>query len=117
MINRRQFLGNAGGWAAGMALATGAMGAVRSRPARFSRVYAPHIGMFRHHAGGDPIDQIRFMADEGFGALEDAGLRARPVPIQERMGAELAKRGIEMGLFVGLADFGRATFASSSSRT
>jgi len=29
--------------------------------------------MFRHHAGNDPIDQLNFMADQGFTAFEDNG--------------------------------------------
>ena len=35
----------------------------------FNLKYAPHIGMFKHHAGKDPIDQIKFMADQGFRAM------------------------------------------------
>ena len=27
------------------------------------------LGMFRHHAGKDPIDQLNFMADQGFTGL------------------------------------------------
>lgn len=107
MINRREFMG------LGAACALSLAGT--SRPQfRFSRPYAPHLGMFRRHAGSDPIDQIRFLADEGFSALEDGGLRARPTGLQARMGEELARRGMTMGLFVGLADFGRPTFASGS---
>ena len=40
---------------------------------RFKLKYAPHFGMFKHHAGPDAIDQLKFMADEGFRALEDNG--------------------------------------------
>ncbi len=29
--------------------------------------YAPHFGMFRHHAGEDRVDQLRFMHDEAKG--------------------------------------------------
>ena len=41
---------------------------------RFGLDYAPHFGMFRHHAGEDFIEQLRFMHDEGFRALEDNGM-------------------------------------------
>ena len=108
MLNRREFLGVGAAFAVSLAGASGH----RCRESRFSRRYAPHLGMFRHHAGSDPIDQIKFLADEGFGALEDSGLRAKPPGLQARMGDELARRGMSMGLFVGLADFGRPTFAS-----
>ncbi|MBT8299216.1 MAG: xylose isomerase, partial [Maribacter sp.] len=36
----------------------------------FNLKYAPHLGMFKHHAGDDPIDQLNFMADQGFTAFE-----------------------------------------------
>jgi hydroxypyruvate isomerase len=108
MLNRREFLG--AGTACAVTLA-GAGGLCR-RESRFARKFAPHLGMFRHHASSDPIDQIHFLADAGFGALEDCGLRAKPPGIQTRIGHELARRGMSMGLFVGLADFGRPTFAS-----
>jgi hydroxypyruvate isomerase len=108
MLNRREFLG------VGTACAVTLLGAreVARSEGRFSRTYAPHFGMFRHHVGSDPIDQIKFFADEGFGALEDSGLRAKPAGLQARIGEELARQGMSMGLFVGMADFGRPTFAS-----
>src|SRR3990172_5188736 len=122
-LSRREFL--AAGMSAGVAalVANGAVSAVAREPAvshgvarpsgdRFCRLYAPHFGMFRHHAGDDPIDQIRFMAEEGFRALEDNGLTGKPRRLQERIGAELDRRGMRMGLFVGCADFGNSTFAS-----
>ncbi len=69
--------------------------------------------MFRHHAGDDPIAQLQFMADEGFRALEDNGMASRPVELQERIANEMARLGLEMGVFVAHADFGQVTFASS----
>jgi len=62
--------------------------------------YAPHLGMFKHHAGDDPIDQLNFMADQGFTAFEDNGMRERPVALQEKMAQTMAKRGLKMGVFV-----------------
>jgi hydroxypyruvate isomerase len=56
--------------------------------------------MFKHHAGEDPIDQLKFMADQGFTAFEDNGMPGREVALQEKMGATMAKLGIEMGVFV-----------------
>jgi hydroxypyruvate isomerase len=108
MLNRREFLGVGAACAVSLAGASG----VRGSESRFSRTYAPHFGMFRQHAGSEPVDQIKFLADEGFRALEDSGLRAKPAGLQARIGEELARRGMSMGLFVGMADFGRPTFAS-----
>lgn len=62
--------------------------------------YAPHDGMFQHHAGKNFIDQIRFMYDQGFRAIEDNGLLGRPVADQERIGSTLAQLGMTMGVFV-----------------
>ena len=66
----------------------------------FKLKYAPHLGMFRHHAGNDPIDQIKFMADQGFRAFEDNGLMNRTPAMQEKIGNQLANLGMEMGVFV-----------------
>ena len=41
---------------------------------RFKLKYAPHFGMFQNHVGEDPVEQIRFMADQGFQAIEDNGM-------------------------------------------
>lgn len=66
----------------------------------FKMKYAPHFGMFKSHAGEDIIDQLNFMADVGFEALEDNGMMKRPVEMQEKIGQTLADRGMDMGVFV-----------------
>jgi hydroxypyruvate isomerase len=66
----------------------------------FDLDYAPHLGMFSSHAGEDPIDQLNFMADQGFKAFEDNGMKGRTVALQEEMAATMAKRNIRMGVFV-----------------
>lgn len=73
---------------------------LNSNPHQFNLKYAPHIGMFRHHAGEDVVDQLNFMADQGFTAFEDNEMRNRPISEQERMATTMGKRGIEMGVFV-----------------
>lgn len=88
------------------ALATGATALSAAEPngaimaPGFQLKYAPHIGMFANHAGEDPIDQLNFMADEGFTAFEDNDMKNREVALQKRMGETMAKRGISMGVFV-----------------
>lgn len=67
---------------------------------RFTLDYAPHFGMFENHAGKDLIDQLKFMADMGFTALEDNGMMARPEDVQEKIGNQLEKLGMKMGVFV-----------------
>ena len=66
----------------------------------FNLKYAPHLGMFRHHAGDDPIAQLNFMADQGFTAFEDNGMRTRDVDLQEKMAKTMQDRGLQMGVFV-----------------
>ena len=78
----------------------------------FHLKFAPHFGLFRAHAGDDPVDQLKFMADEGFRALEDNGMAGRPVEEQVRIARAMEDLGIEMGVFVAHADFGGVTFAS-----
>lgn len=67
---------------------------------QFKLNYAPHFGMFENHAGKDLMDQLKFMADMGFTALEDNGMMARPVDVQEKIGNQLNKLGMKMGVFV-----------------
>ncbi|WP_086476405.1 MULTISPECIES: hydroxypyruvate isomerase family protein [Arenibacter] len=66
----------------------------------FNLKYAPHFGMFRNVAGNDPIDQLHFMAEQGFTALEDNGMMGRDVALQTKIGDTLAKLNMTMGVFV-----------------
>lgn len=75
--------------------------------------YAPHDGMFKNLAGDDLLDQIRFMHDQGFRALEDNTMMKRTPAMQEKIGALLDKLGMEMGVFVlDKGGNGANTFAS-----
>lgn len=66
----------------------------------FTLDYAPHFGMFRHHAGEDPIDQIDFMAEAGFRSIEDNGMRGRSIEEQQRIADALERHDMRMGVFV-----------------
>ena len=66
----------------------------------FKLKYAPHFGMFKLSAGEDLLDQIQFMADVGFTAMEDNGMKGREVSMQEKIASKMANLGMEMGLFV-----------------
>lgn len=66
----------------------------------FKLNYAPHDGMFKNHGGTDFIDQIKFMADQGFRGIEDNGLLGRPAVEQDRIGKTLSQLGMTMGVFV-----------------
>ncbi len=66
----------------------------------FKLKYAPHFGMFKHHAGEDLLDQVQFMADAGFTAMEDNGMKRREIGMQEKIASKMANLGMEMGVFV-----------------
>lgn len=104
-MKRRTFLQNGVTTTAALAAGTVGLGAAsakgRSNTADpFTMKFAPHLGMFKHHAGDDPIDQLVFMAEQGFSAFEDNGMKNREVELQKKMGETMAKHGIEMGVFV-----------------
>jgi hydroxypyruvate isomerase len=67
---------------------------------KFKLKYAPHFGMFKNSAGEDLIDQIKFMADQGFTAFEDNGMMGRDIQTQEKIGKALTDLNLTMGVFV-----------------
>ncbi len=56
--------------------------------------------MFKNLAGEDPIDQINFMAEQGFTAFEDNQMMKRDTDLQNKIGETLAKHNMTMGVFV-----------------
>jgi len=66
----------------------------------FKLKYAPHFGMFQNHAGDDLLDQVQFMADVGFKAMEDNGMKGRTVSMQEKIAKKMNSLDLEMGVFV-----------------
>ena len=111
-MERRTFLVNATAAGAGLALRkAGQEESPGTRP-EFRMKYAPHFGMFENHAGKDHLDQLQFAADQGFRAFEDNGMKRRSRADQERIGKQLQKLDMEMGVFVATGDFRNVTFAS-----
>ena len=56
--------------------------------------------MFRHHAGDDLLDQLRFMAEMGFRSMEDNGMAGRTPEMQEAIAQEMTRLNMRMGVFV-----------------
>ncbi len=109
-MRRRNFIRTAA--ASGIAFTglTGAFDAAASESKvsnseKFKLNYAPGLGTFREHAGNDPIDNIKFISDQGFTAIFDNGLMGKSPEMQEKIANELARRGMELGPFVLYADF------------
>lgn len=106
-MERRTFLRNSTAIGAA-AVFSGAAGLAMAGPGKspplekhnFKLKYAPHFGMFRHNAGEDLLDQLQFMADAGFRAMEDNGMKDRDISMQEKIASKMANLGMEMGVFV-----------------
>ncbi|MES2518182.1 MAG: TIM barrel protein [Bacteroidota bacterium] len=73
---------------------------VNAPQAPFKLKYAPHFGMFENSAGKDEIDQLKFMHEMGFRALEDNGMMGKSPELQTKIGETMAKLGMSMGVFV-----------------
>ena len=106
-MERRSFLKKGVATASLMGLGINGMSAMNhfeesnlANSKKFKLNYAPHLGMFKNHAGDDPVDQLNFMADHGFMAFEDNGMKDRPVSVQEKMAQTMANRNMTMGVFV-----------------
>ena len=105
-MERRSFLKRSA--AVSAAIVTGSMAhasndsvnPVLNAKQNFKLKYAPHFGMFKHSAGEDLLDQLQFMADSGFTAMEDNGMKGREKQMQDRIASRMGMLGMEMGVFV-----------------
>jgi hydroxypyruvate isomerase len=117
-MERRDFLAQsatlaAGAGAAALAVGTSSPQRAAAQDARaadatakpFKLKYAPHPGMFKASAGDDYIDELKYVADLGFTAWEDNGMKGRDAALQEKIGKALADLNMTMGIFVCHADF------------
>jgi hydroxypyruvate isomerase len=68
--------------------------------ADFHLNYAPSPGQFETLAGSDLVDQISFMAEQGFPAFEDNGMKGRSRREQSRIADALREHDMQMGVFV-----------------
>ncbi|MGM0943846.1 MAG: hydroxypyruvate isomerase family protein [Bacteroidota bacterium] len=102
-MKRRGFIKKIGLGSTLMGLSGGismsALAAEKKAPT-FNMDFAPHFGMFRNSAPGGMVEELKFMADQGFRSLEDNGLLGRSVADQELIGKTLSDLGMRMGVFV-----------------
>lgn len=119
-MDRRHFL--AAGAAVGAGLAamphSGQASETTHPPASkpFKLKYAPHFGMFKHHAGSDPVDQLKFAADVGFTAWEDNGMMKKDRALQEKIAATMQELKMTMGVFVAFSGFGKTEMVTKTSK-
>jgi len=97
MITRRTLLHSALS-ATALAVATPSFAASPKR--KFKLRLAPHLGQFVAHAGKNVVDQLKFIADEGFTALEDNQMMQRPIAEQETIARTMNQLGMTLGVFV-----------------
>ena len=90
---------------------------LKNAKSKFRLKYAPSLGMFSSHVGKDPIDNIKFAADEGFSAMFDNGLAKRSPQEQKAIAQEMSSLNMTMGPFIAYADFGKKTFVTNDKET
>jgi hydroxypyruvate isomerase len=117
-FSRREFIGTASAAAAALSVRplSAAPNSINMQKAQsgFKLKYAPSFGMFEAHAGKDPIDQIKFMADQGFRAMFDNGLMNKDPSLQEAIARELDRLNMDLGPFVAYADFKVKSFVTQN---
>lgn len=101
-MRRRNFIKDSLSVAGVMATSVSAVAspAFNAGGATFRLNYAPHEGMFAAHAGKNFVDQIKFMADQGFRSIEDNGFLGRSQSEQEQIARTLSDLKMTMGVFV-----------------
>ena len=110
-LSRRNFMGAAAAAALTVSAVTPGVKAAGNGK-RFKLKYAPSPGTFRKHASNDYLDNLRFIADEGFSAMFDNGLMGQPKEMQEKIAAEMTRLEMTTGPFVMYAEFKKPTFVT-----
>ena len=104
-IERRDFIKNVSLSAAALSLGSNSIFANKTKQSpidktKFRLKYAPHFGMFKNSAGEDYVDQLKFIAEHGFVALEDNGMKSKSIEDQNRIASEMSRQNLTMGVFV-----------------
>lgn len=66
----------------------------------FKLKYAPTLNMFEAHAGKDPVDNLKFMAEQGFRAFFDNGMMGKPTELVDKIVREAQRLNLTVGPFV-----------------
>jgi len=110
VISRRGFIGGIGAAAVSAAVGQG-MERVGGTGGAFKLKYAPSINAFKASAGGNVMDRLQFIADQGFRAVFDNNfMRKMSASEQEAIAKKLSDLGLDFGPFIGYGDFGKPTF-------
>ena len=76
----------------------------------FKLKYAPGLGTFKHLAGEDMFDNIRFIHDQGFRAVFDNRIMKKSAGQQEKIAALLNELKMDIGPFVGYPIYDNESF-------
>lgn len=98
-MKRRHFLSSSALASTGMAFGLNRL-FTRSARRSFQLNYAPHFGMFRNSAQGGFLNELDFMAEQGFKSLEDNDMKKRSLEDQQAIANRMEKHGMTMGVFV-----------------
>ncbi len=71
---------------------------------------SPHLGQFPNLGGEDPVQELSFLAEQGFTIVDDYALMGRAPAEQARIADAAFARGMQLGAFVGLSELGRLAF-------
>ena len=99
-MNRRNFLGKSLTASLFSILPFSGHSLFNTKADPFKLNYAPHFGMFSASAPGGVLNELDFMAEQGFLALEDNGMKGRSVEMQQQIAKRMEKHGMTMGVFV-----------------
>ncbi|MBO3697203.1 hydroxypyruvate isomerase family protein [Roseivirga sp. E12] len=66
----------------------------------FKLNYAPHFGMFKNSAPDGFLNELDFMAEQGFKSLEDNDMKKRSLEDQKAIAGRMERHGMAMGVFV-----------------
>lgn len=99
-MKRRDFLTSSTLASTGVAFGLGRF-LKKAPPQSFQLNYAPHFGMFRNSAPRGFLNELDFMADQGFKSLEDNDMKKRSIQDQQAIADRMTKHGMTMGVFVG----------------
>ncbi len=109
-ITRRGLMASAA--AATVAISSVAPKAKAASPTgKFKLKYAPTFTAFKELAGKDPIDNIKFMSDQGFRAIFDNGMMKKSPELVNKIVKELDRQNMELGPFV-LRGIGGKTYVT-----
>lgn len=98
-MKRRDFLSSSTLASTGIALGLNRFFKSRA-PESFQLNYAPHFGMFRNSAPSGFLNELDFMADQGFKSLEDNDMKKRSIQDQQAIADRMTKHSMTMGVFV-----------------